>query len=236
MKCKLFGAACVAAAVFGAPAVQAEDLWGLEAFDDVCPVSFGTRALPNGMSEIRHHADSCRGGLDNIAGWSDDGDGAIYFFYDRAGQVLGRVEGVGNGLFAGIFGDGAPLSMRYIGPDDGTTHYEPDVIGSMSGSGSSEAQDCRLYYGTGTCAEMFDIGEPDGAELMPIARLNVRFSSNLDSRIIATVDRGECLEVTRCRDEPFEDSRLWCEVQLEDRSGWVLKQDEAAVYSLNICR
>lgn len=225
--------AAITAAVLGSAAAHAAELWGLEAFNDVCPVSFSTQPTAGGLMQIRHHSQGCRGGLDNITDWSEEGDGGTFYFYDRAGQLMGRVDGMDGGTYSGVFGDGTPLEMRFIGHEstsDGGAQYN-----APSGSGAGEAQGCRVYHGTRRCAEPYDIGAPDGAQIMPLARMNVRFSSGLTSQVVATVDRGSCLEVSRCRDEPFADERFWCEVQLEGRSGWVLKQDEATVYTRNIC-
>lgn len=214
----------------GAVPAQAADLWGLEAFNDVCPISFTDRRSPAGPLAIRHHAESCVGGLSNITGWSAEAEGSSYLFYDHAGQILGRVDATGQGRYEGIFGDGVPLAMGFIGTQGTGAADTPPA-----GSGQGEAQRCRVYLGSRVCAEPYDIGIPDGSEMMPLARMNVRFSDGLNSQIVARVDRGACLAVTRCRDESFARERTWCEIQLEGRTGWVLKQDETVVYTRNSC-
>lgn len=226
--------AAVATGLLTLGAAQADPIWGLEAFGDVCPVTFERQQLPGGgMQRIRHQSRSCRGGLGNIIGWTAEGDGSTYLFYDRAGQILGRVDAIGGGAYAGVFGDGDTLEMRYIGDSRPQGHGQ--VQTAPQGSGAGEAMRCRVYAGTRQCAEAYDIGEPDASQLMPVVRLNLRFSSNLTSQIVGKVDRGACYQVYRCREEPFADERMWCEVQLEGQTGWILKQDETSVYARNIC-
>ena len=219
------------AAFAGSAHATAERIWGLEAYGDVCPISFSQQSAGQGLSRVIQRAVSCRGGLSNIAAWSAESGGATYFFHDRSGQILGRVDDVGGGRYEGAWGDGDALSMAYLGTAGGGASSSA----GKTSSGSSEAQSCRVYVQTDICAEAYDIGVPDASRMEPLARMNLRFSSSLTSQVTGKVDRGQCLEVYRCRDEPFATDRLWCEVQLEGQTGWVLMQDESYVYTRNDC-
>ncbi len=124
---------------------------------------------------------------------------------------------------------------------EGSTAQTPrfvGVFGGTLGSGSTEARACRRYYGTATCADPYDIGKPPmqnfRGSLETLTRMNVRFMRTVDSSIVGTIDAGMCVEVRDCM-TGFNRDQLWCEVRVNDRTGWMLKEDADFVYSRNSC-
>ena len=226
----------------GPARAQTVDVWGLQAYGDVCRISFDRSPVAAGIFAVVQHDMGCLGGLDNISGWSANNGGQSILLYTTAfgTTVVGRLDREANGNYTGVVDDGTPVSMVFMGQMsmNAAPTPQPPVFGGTLGGGSTEARACRRYYGTATCADPYDIGKPPmqnfRGSLETLTRMNVRFMRTVDSSIVGTIDAGMCVEVRDCM-TGFNRDQLWCEVRVNDRTGWMLKEDADFVYSRNSC-
>lgn len=101
----------------GAPSVAQDDtVWGVMAYDDVCPVVLSTAPIASGIGTVEVQAAACLGGLDGLRGWSTTNDGNSVIFYAGPNlDAVARVDAEGDGQFVGFYGDGVPITMMQLG-------------------------------------------------------------------------------------------------------------------------
>jgi len=117
MKTAVFGSVfLVMGAVSGAPVIAQDGIvWGLMAFDDVCPVVLSTDPIASGIGTVEIQAEACLGGLDGLRGWSTtDGGSSVVFYAGPNLDAVARVDAEGDGQFVGVYGDGVPISMAQL--------------------------------------------------------------------------------------------------------------------------
>lgn len=211
------------------------DVWGLQAYSDVCQISFdGTRSVAPGIGAVVQHSQGCRGG--GVGGFSmNNGDNTILLYSLDGGQLIGRLDREADGSYVGIIDDGEPASLVFMGRMQINAQPQPQPLPAP---GTPAGQGCLVYYDNRLCARPEDVGPPllsagPGA-LTVLTTMNVRFLPGVSSMIIGKLQVGTCIETTNCREAPFNGG-LWCEVRLDNRSGWIIKQDDQFVYSRNGC-
>lgn len=227
-----------------APAAMARewDVWALEAYDDICQISFdGDTQMADGIARLVRHSEECRGGGNSIDGYSLNNDGNTILVYTVAGglQVLGRFDREGDGSYVGMMDDGVPARLWFMGRMDMQSAAAPRQPGKPAAAAKGQqARTCTAYVDSGRCAETWDLGAPEfvggRSSITTLARMDVRFLNNPTSRVIDSVEQGQCIDTTACREAPFKGG-LWCEVRVGNFSGWVLKQDDQFVYARNGC-
>ena len=212
------------------------DVWGLQAYSDVCQISFdGNRTIAPGIGAVVQHSQGCRGG--GLGGFSSENGGNTILLYSVGGTTLiGRFDRAPDGSYDGIIDDGEPARLFFMGRMQIDAQPVPQVL--PPAPNTPAGQGCLVYYDSRLCARPEDVGAPrltagPGA-LQTLTTMNVRFLPGANSSIIGKLQVGTCIETTNCREAPFNGG-LWCEVRLDFRTGWILKQDDEFVYSRNGC-
>ena len=233
---KWSGAAVMLAGLGGAAQAEQVDIWGLQAQGDVCRITFTQQGLAAGINRVLHHDGGCMAGMGSVAGYSSSNGGNTLMLYDAGAQMIGRIDKETDSYWVGMIGDGTPMEMSYMGqgPRPGQA-AAPQPPAQSPNMGSVSA--CLKYYDSRACADPRDQGDPVAqgiGALQTLTRMNVRFLGNTNSQVIGTLERGTCIDTSGCRKDPFGDG-LWCEIKLDYKTGWILKQDAEFVYSQNGC-
>lgn len=238
-------------------AAHAQDgTWSLSAESGSCDLSFVAEAVDDGIFFVDRGEGGCGADIDLITGYALNEEGAVVVFYSTLEGVeqVGQVTRQEDGVYTGKARSGAALRLAHksgsrdiadpvgdsrAGDEGGTavdgamTPPEPEGE-SAADAPLAPAGDCLVYAGGTTCADQADIGPPEGGALQVLSRMNMRDVGTTDgSNVVGRVEAGACLQATLCSEDG--QGRLWCGVQGDAGSGFILKQDGETVYARNSC-
>lgn len=236
--------------------------WELLSESGSCVISLVPEMIDDGIFFVDRGEADCGPDIARITGYALNNDGQDVAFYSTLEGIdlIGQVRREEEGIYRGSMRNGMALRMEHrsgakgiADPMTGLTNSEDVAPGFDTDSETTppapdnEAQadapltrdagaaDCLLYAGTNGCAEQEDLGPPDGGQLQTLTRMNLRDQgTTAGSQVIAQVDPGTCFQITFCTEDG--EGRLWCGVQNDSLTGYLLKQDDKSVYSRNSCR
>lgn len=230
--------------------------WSLTAESGACDLSFVAEAVDDGIFFVDRGEGGCGDDIDLITGYALNEEGAVVVFYSTLEGVeqVGQVARQEDGSYTGKARSGAVLRLEHKSgsrdiadpvagnradveggstPDGAMTAPEPDTE-SAADAPLAQAGDCLVYAGGTTCADQTDIGPPQGGALQVLSRMNMRDAGTTDgSNVVGRIEAGSCLQATLCSEDG--QGRLWCGVQGDAGTGFILKQDGETVYARNSC-
>ena len=230
-------------------------VWSLIAESGGCEVSFIPEAVDDGIFFVDRGDADCGPDVGKITGYALNEEGAVVVLYSTLDGVdlVGTVNRQADGVFTGKLRAGGALRLEHkSGPmgitDPMTGLATGEAINPTEPDGEPEAEadeplsevvrqgDCLSYAGrAGECVDQADLGPPDGGKLQVLTRMNLRDQGTTSgSRVIGRAEAGACLTITFCSED--ESGRLWCGVQTDTGTGYLLKQDDKTVYATNSCR
>ncbi len=219
------------------PAAAADLVWEMKAGNATCRVSFVQGKIAEGIARLQVYQ-PCTGPFAKLVGWSSAKGGAqinLYAIGANGPDLAGRADKERRSLYFGMIGDSTRFEMKTV-----AANAAPPAPKKTNPAKVRANSACLVMRDSGECAKPAHIGAPAfprgiGAKsrLMPVTRLDIRFSANPTSSTIGTVEGGMCVEVTECK-SGFN-GEIWCETPSGNSSGWILKQDKSFVYARNSC-
>ena len=216
--------------------------WILQAGSGGCYVEFLTQPVIDGYYQLVTGEGCSQPPFDGLTAWREEGGGWILESSNGMGFTpLARLDRQPDGSYAGIYGDGDPLTMRPA-DDFGAAPAAPNPpsYGSAPVDGSSpslgSAKSCRMDVATGGCVDPSDDVEPQTSSGWPSVetktRMNVRSSPSLGATKLGTSEARMCFDAIRCE---YYGPQLWCAIPYGGRTGWLLRSDDEKVYLQNGC-
>lgn len=239
-------------ALLPAQPVLAAGTWSLVAETGACDVAFLPETVDDGIFFVDRGEADCGPDIGRVTGYALNEEGAVIVLYSTLSgvELMGNLARREDGVFTGTLRGGGALRLEH---KSGSRGIADPTSGLLTGEEAvavadddEEAADapladqqptgpCLTYSGGSACVDPADLGPPEGGELQVIGRMNLRDQGTTQgSTVIGRAEAGSCLAVTFCSED--EQGRLWCGVQGAAGQGYVLKQDDAAVYARNSCR
>ncbi len=231
-------AAAVLAGLCLAGTAAKADGWILQAGSAGCYVEFLTQPVIDGYYQLVTGEGCSQPPFDGLTAWREEGGGWILESSNGMGFTpLARLDRQPDGSYAGIYGDGEPLTMR---PDDGSGAPPPNAASpSLPELGTptfGSAKSCRTDVGTGGCVVPTDDIEPQSSPTWPAIEtkrpMNIRSAPSLNASKLGSAGARMCFDALRCEEW---DREVWCAIPYGGRTGWLLRSDDTRVYLQNGC-
>lgn len=217
------------------PAAKAQG-WILSAGSGGCYVEFLTQPIIDGYYQLVTGEGCAQPPFDGLTAWREEGGGWILETSNGMGFTpFARLDRQPDGSYAGIYGDGARLTMRPADEFGAAPPAEPNPP-SFAAPSFGAARSCRTDVATGGCVSAHDDVEPQMSGAWPSVEtkrpMNVRSSPSTNASKLGTTEARMCFDAIRCSNWGRE---VWCAIPYGGRTGWLLRSDDSRVYLQNGC-
>ncbi|MEM0900466.1 MAG: hypothetical protein AAGI92_11020 [Pseudomonadota bacterium] len=147
-------------------------------------------------------------------------DAAVVFEKESASQ------------YAGIFGDGDPVILTYLG------YFDPFIIPSAR-TDARIRPDCLHFADDLSCAPDSEytaelIASDTYVPQLVRVPLNVRQGAGVGFQVIGALQPNQCAPVITCKETAAE-QQTWCQTNLDGQIAWFAKRIDNAVFAANGC-